>query len=260
MDDDQLLRYSRQIMLPEFDAEGQEKILNAHVAVVGVGGLGSPVAMYLAAAGVGQLTFFDHDVVDATNFQRQILHEESSLGSSKVRSAKQTLGRINSQTVVSIVEDRFSPSSAADLVGKVDVIVDGTDNFESRRIINEFCLKHLIPWISGAAIRMEGQIVVFDPRRKDSPCYGCLYSEEPSESTSCAENGVLAPIVGVVGSLQANETLKLICGLADGSVGWVLYLDLRRLDWRKLKLRRDLACSVCGAQGRSSQKSSGNSE
>lgn len=249
MNDDELLRYSRQIMLPEVEIEGQERILAAHVAIVGLGGLGSPVALYLAAAGIGHLTLIDDDVVDASNLQRQIAHYEDSLDESKVDSAARAISNINSATQVTRCNERLATEELCDVARRVDVLVDGTDNFATRYQVNEASLATRTPLVSGAAIRMEGQVAVFDPRIDSSPCYRCLYQDGSSEDLNCAENGVVAPLVGIIGSVQAMETLKLICELQESSVGWVHYLDAKRMDWRKLKLNKSPTCPSCSAKG-----------
>lgn len=245
MDDSQLLRYSRHIMLPEIDVAGQEKINAASVAIVGLGGLGCPVAMYLSASGVGHLTLVDDDIVELSNLQRQIAHTEDNLGTAKVDAASQTIARLNSQTEVKTMHIRGDRLKFLELLTGIDVIVDATDNFETRFTLNEISLELQLPLVSGAAIRMEGQVMVFDPRVPDSPCYRCLYSDSPSISQNCADNGVLAPVVGIVGALQALETIKVICELTHDSIGWVLYFDAKRMEWRKLRLKRNPSCPAC---------------
>ena len=246
MDDNKLLRYSRQIMLPEIDVSGQEKINTASVAIIGLGGLGCPVAMYLAASGVGRLTLVDDDDVELSNLQRQIAHFEDSVGISKVVAAGRTVNRLNSQTEVSTVQLRVVRPKLAELLDTVDVVVDATDNFSTRFTINEVARELNLPLVSGAAIRMEGQVMVFDSRIPEGPCYRCLYPDIPTSSQNCAENGVFAPLVGIIGSLQALETLKVICELAQDSIGWVHYFDAKRMEWRKLRLKRNSLCPECG--------------
>ncbi len=245
MNDDELLRYSRQIMLPDIDVAGQEKILSAHVGIIGLGGLGSPTALYLAAAGIGHLTLVDFDVVDVTNLQRQIAHTEDNVGRSKVDSALESIARINSDTQVETVDERIADDALVKLANEVDVLVDGSDNFETRYAVNEASLATETPLVSGAAIRMEGQIAVFDPRDPSSPCYRCLYRDGTGEPLNCAENGVIAPLVGIIGSFQAMETLKLVGEFGESSVGWVHYLDAKRMEWRKLKLPKNPNCPRC---------------
>lgn len=246
MDDKQLLRFSRQILLPEIDVLGQERINAANVAIVGLGGLGCPVAMYLAAAGVKQLTLIDDDVVELSNLQRQIAHTEDSIGEAKVDAARRTIHRINSQTVVTSVQRRVDSIELETLLTDIEVIVDATDNFETRFAINEASRNLSLPLVSGAAIRLEGQVIVLDPRKAESPCYRCLYPAPSTESQNCAESGVFAPLVGVIGALQALETLKVVCELTQDSIGWVHYFDAKRMEWRKLRLKRNPSCPECG--------------
>ena len=247
MNDDQLLRYARHIMLPDVDLAGQEKFLAAHVLIIGLGGLGSPVAMYLAAAGVGQLTLVDFDSVDASNLQRQIVHSSERIGTNKAVSAAQTLRALNPDVKINCVEQMLDAQQLASLVASVDLVLDCTDNFATRFAINAACVAAQKPLVSGAAIRLEGQVAVFDLRDPHSPCYRCLY-EESEDDLSCAANGVLAPLVGVIGSLQALEALKLIAGFGDSLSGRVLLFDARYSQWRELKLRKDIACPVCAAK------------
>ena len=246
MDDKQLLRYSRHIMLPELDILGQEKINASHVAIIGLGGLGCPVAMYLAASGIGELTLVDDDVVELSNLQRQIAHTEESIGITKVDAAAYALQGLNSQTEINKAKIRVDASELSHLLKNVAVVVDATDNFATRFTINEVSRKLKLPLVSGAAIRMEGQVMVLDPRIPESPCYRCLYPEAMNETQNCAENGVLAPLVGIIGSLQALETLKVICEFAHDSIGWVHYFDAKRMEWRKLRLKRNPSCPECG--------------
>ena len=246
MNDEQLLRYSRQIMLPEFDVAGQEALLNAHALIVGLGGLGSPAALYLAAAGIGTLTLVDHDTVDVSNLQRQIIHDQRSLGSAKVESAAQRIHAINPDTQVHGIATKLHGEALRDKVEQADVVLDGTDNFATRFQINAACVAARKPLISGAAIRLEGQIAVFDARQDHSPCYQCLYADAADVALNCAENGVAAPVVGIVGSVQAMEAMKVLAGFGDTLTGYVLYLDAKRMEWRKLKLNRNPACATCG--------------
>ena len=252
MNDEQLLRYSRQIMLPEFDVAGQESLLDAHALIVGLGGLGSPAALYLAAAGIGTLTLVDHDTVDVSNLQRQIIHDQRSLGSAKVESAAQRIHAINPDTQVHGIATKLHGEALRDKVEQADVVLDGTDNFATRFQINAACVAARKPLISGAAIRLEGQIAVFDARQDHSPCYQCLYADAADVALNCAENGVAAPVVGIVGSVQAMEAMKVLAGFGDTLTGYVLYLDAKRMEWRKLKLNRNPACATCGtAAGKS---------
>jgi molybdopterin-synthase adenylyltransferase len=245
MNDEQLLRYSRQIMLPDVDIEGQEKLLAACVLIIGLGGLGSPVAMYLAASGVGNLVLADFDAVDVTNLQRQIVHTHARIGVNKAVSAAQALRELNPQTQIDCVEKMLDVENLFEQVKKADVVVDCTDNFATRFAINAACVAVKVPLVSGAAIRLEGQVAVFDARDEASPCYRCLY-EEDSDDASCAANGVLAPLVGIVGSIQALETIKLICGFGTNLAGRLLLLDARHMQWREIKLSKDHQCPVCG--------------
>ena len=246
MNDEQLLRYSRQIMLPEFDIAGQEAMLNSTALVIGLGGLGSPAALYLAAAGIGALHLVDHDVVDLSNLQRQIIHSQAALGTAKVESAARRIAAINPDTRVKTSAGKLDAEELAAAATNADVVLDGTDNFATRYAVNAACVATRTPLVSGAAIRMEGQIAVFDSRQEHSPCYRCLYGEATDMPLNCAENGVAAPVVGIVGSVQAMEAMKLLAGFGDALVGYVLYLDAKRMEWRKLKLARNPNCEVCG--------------
>lgn len=248
MNDEQLLRYSRQIMLPDVDIEGQEKLLAANVLVIGLGGLGSPVAMYLAAAGVGRMTLVDFDVVDLSNLQRQIVHGTHRVGQNKAFSAAQTLGELNPDVRITCVDKMLDMELLPELVKSHALVVDCTDNFTTRFAINAACVQARVPLVSGAAIRLEGQVAVFDARDTTSPCYRCLYQESDDDLT-CTANGVLSPLVGVIGSLQALEAIKVIVGFGQTLAGRVLLFDGRYSQWRELKLARDLNCPVCAAKG-----------
>lgn len=250
MNDDQLLRYSRQIMLPEFDVAGQQALLDANALVVGLGGLGSPAALYLAAAGVGSLTLVDHDTVDLSNLQRQIIHDQEFLGRTKVDSAAARIAALNPGTRVAKIAARLDGAELDAAVAEADVVLDGTDNFTARYAINAACVRAGTTLVSGAAIRLEGQITVFDPRRDDAPCYRCLYGDAGDEALRCAENGVAAPLVGIVGSVQAMEAVKIIAGVGESLAGYVLHLDAKRMEWRKLRLTRDPHCRTCGSADR----------
>ena len=246
MKDDQLLRYSRQIMLPQVDIVGQQAFLDSHVVIVGVGGLGSPAAMYLAAAGVGSLTLVDDDVVELSNLQRQLAHAEADIGKSKAESAAVTLREINSEVKVHVVNRRVGAAELIQLISCASVVLDATDNFDTRFAINRACLLAGIPLVSGAAIRLEGQVAVFDSRVGTSPCYECLYKAGEGGDLTCADNGVLAPVVGIVGSMQALEALKLIGGFGEPLVGRLLLLDASNMQSREMKLPRDPDCAACG--------------
>ena len=245
MDDEQLLRYSRQIMLPELDIAGQERLLDSTVLIVGLGGLGSPVALYLAAAGVGTLVLVDHDDVELSNLQRQIVHRNTAIGTSKVSSAAATLAEINPDTRMRTIPRALEGDELAAAVSDADIVVDATDNFQVRYALNEACWKSATPLVSGAAIRFEGQVAVFDPRQPDSPCYQCLYAEGDDEALNCSENGVAAHLVGIIGACQAMETMKVLTGVGDPLVGYVLYFDGKRMEWRKLKLPKMPGCPTC---------------
>jgi len=247
VNDAELLRYSRQIMLPDFDIDGQERLLAAKVLVLGVGGLGCPVALYLAAAGVGELWLADNDSVDLSNLQRQIAHGENDVGRLKVASATDALRALNPHTRVNGITEKLQGELLADAVAAVDLVVDCSDNFATRFALNEACWRHRKPLVSGAAIRAEGQLLVIDPRRDDSPCYRCLYDDSLHDAQlTCSENGVLAPLVGVIGSLQALEAVKILAGYGAPAVGRLLVFDAKTLEWRSLTLRRDPDCPVCG--------------
>jgi len=244
MNDDQLLRYSRQIMLPQVDIAGQERLLAANVLIVGLGGLGSPIALYLAAAGVGHLILADHDTVDLSNLQRQIAHHSSSVGKAKVDSAAESVRSINPETRLTLINERLAGAGLARAIAGADLVIDGTDNFAVRYTINNACFAANKPLVSGAAIRMEGQVAVFDPRVADSPCYRCLYPSGDDVALNCSENGVAAPLVGIIGTVQAMEAWKLITGARTPLIGYVLYLDAQLMEWHKLRLRRNPACPI----------------
>lgn len=249
MNDQQLLRYSRHILLPEIGIEGQERILAAHALVVGAGGLGSPVALYLASAGIGTLTLCDGDQVDLTNLQRQIVHRSDALGQPKVESARRTLAAINPEVRVEPVAQRLDGEAIDQLVEKAHVVVDCSDNFATRHAINRACVAHRRPLVSGAGVRFDGQVAVFDLRRADSPCYHCLFPEEAeAEETRCAVMGVFAPLVGIIGAVQAAEALKLVAGVGEPLAGRLLLLDALAMEWREVKLRKDPHCPVCNRQ------------
>jgi len=245
MDDEHLLRYGRQIMLPQVDFNGQQKLFDSTALIIGMGGLGSPIAMYLAAAGVGHLILVDFDVVELSNLQRQIIHHTADLGRLKVESARDTLRAINPDTKITCIAERLNDQALADQVKRADVVLDGSDNFATRFAVNQACVTHKTPLVSGAAIRMEGQVAVFMNNRPDSPCYHCLYKDEGEEETRCSETGVLAPVVGIIGSLQATEAIKILVGMEHNLAGWVLIMDALHQDWRRLKLAKDPACPVC---------------
>jgi molybdopterin/thiamine biosynthesis adenylyltransferase len=247
MNDEQLLRYSRQIMLEGFDYEGQQRLLASKVLVVGLGGLGSPVAMYLAAAGVGELWLADYDDVELSNLQRQIAHSMTDIGRLKVASAAETVEAMNPDTRLECIAEKLSGQLLVDAVESVDLVVDASDNFATRFEINRVCVELKKPVVSGAAIRSEGQVIVFDSNSPNSPCYRCLYTDDASDShLSCSESGVLSPLVGVIGSVQALEAIKYLSGFGDVLLGQLLIFDGKTMEWRKLKVPRDPACPVCG--------------
>lgn len=245
LSDSQLLRYSRQIMLPQLDVAGQEKLLSASVLVVGLGGLGSPVAMYLAAAGIGRLMLADFDQVDHTNLQRQIVHCEESVGELKTASAEKRLRSLNADIKIETYAVSVDGELLKKLMSNVDVVVDCSDNFSTRFLLNQFCVAYSVPLVSGAAIRTEGQLAVYDAREVDSPCYQCLYANLGEESLGCSEAGVLSPIVGVIGAMQSVEAIKVLTGMGRSSVGYLMLYDGLTMDWRKLRIKKDPSCEVC---------------
>ena len=248
MDDDLLLRYSRHVMLDEIGEEGQQRLAAARVLLVGVGGLGSAAALYLAAAGVGELILCDDDTVELTNLQRQIIHTTDTLGWQKTASATQQLARINPHCRVA-AHGRINEENVDEQVARADIVVDGSDNFATRHLINRACVRHKTPLVFGAAVGFDGQAAVFDATRADSPCYNCLFAEDAAaEDTPCALLGVLAPLVGMVGALQAAEALKLITGGGSPLVGRLLLVDARDMRWREVTVPRDPHCKVCHAR------------
>ena len=236
MNDEQLLRYSRHILLDEVGIEGQERVLASHALVIGAGGLGSPVALYLGSAGVGRITLVDHDVVDLTNLQRQVAHTTDRVGQPKVESAAQAVRAIN-------------PGVLNQAVKNADLVLDCSDNYATRHAVNAACIRHGKPLVAGAVIRFDGQVMVFDPRDPASPCYACMFTPEAEfEEVQCSTMGVFAPLVGVIGAMQAAEALKLISGAAPAITGRLLMLDGRTMEWNTMKVPRDPACVVCGKQ------------
>ena len=247
MDDEQLLRYSRQLMLPDVDVSGQQTLLNSHALIVGLGGLGSPIALYLAAAGVGTLTLVDHDDVELSNLQRQIAHHTDSIGLAKVTSAQRSVAAINPGTRVNAVNKKLNAQELDTAVRAADIVLDATDNFDTRFALNDACWHAGTPLVSGAAIRWEGQVTAFDPRRAEtSPCYRCLYPSGDDTALNCAENGVIAPLVGVIGTMQALEAIKLLLQFEDTAVGKLLYFDAKRSVWQSFKLPKVANCATCG--------------
>ena len=251
MNDTQLLRYSRHILLDELGIEGQQKLLASHALIVGAGGLGSPVALYLGSAGVGHITIVDDDRVDATNLQRQIAHTLASVGELKAESIREAIARINPEVEVTVVTTRADDALLEDLVRQADVVLDCTDNFATRHAINRAAVKYKKPLVSGAAIRFDGQVSVYDQRRDDSPCYACVFPETDAfEEARCATMGVFAPLVGIIGSVQAAEALKVLCGIGETLTGRLLMLDGLSMAWSEVKMPRNPDCSVCGRQRR----------
>ncbi|MFM2435062.1 MAG: hypothetical protein RL063_1042 [Pseudomonadota bacterium] len=246
MNDNQLLRYSRHILLPQIGYEGQDKLVNSHVLIVGAGGLGSPVALYLAAGGVGTLTICDFDVVDLTNLQRQVVHTTAAVGINKAVSAQQTLATINPDATVHIVTKKSTSQEFSKLITEADVVIDCSDNFATRYLLNTLCVQLKKPLVSGAAIGFEGQVTVFDMRNDGSPCYHCLFPDNGEDTEMrCADNGVFAPLVGMIGTTQAAEAMKLLMGIGDSLQGRLLLLDVLTMQWREIKLSKDAECQVC---------------
>jgi molybdopterin/thiamine biosynthesis adenylyltransferase len=250
MDDSQLLRYSRHILLNELGVEGQERIMRGRALVIGAGGLGSPAALYLASAGIGHLTLVDHDTVDLTNLQRQIIHTQARVGQLKVESAREALLAINPTLHITTLAERADAQRLDDLVSDADVVLDCSDNFATRHALNAACVEHGVPLVSGAAIRFDGQLAVYDPKNSDSPCYACVFPPDSSfEETRCATMGVFAPLVGIIGSMQAAEALKLLSGAGKPAVGRLLMLDGRDMSWSDIRLPRNPHCPVCSVTG-----------
>ena len=246
MDDAQLLRYSRHILLSELGPDAQEKFAAARALIIGVGGLGAPAAQFLAAAGVGGITICDADHVDLTNLQRQILYATSDIGASKVDAAARRLSAVNPEVRIERIAARVGASELAPLVAAADVVLDCSDNFATRHAVNAACVRAGKPLVSGAALRFDGQVAVFDMRDADSPCYHCLFGEgDELEETRCATMGVFAPLVGIVGATQAAEALKLLAGVGQSLAGRLLLVDALVMQWRELTVPRDPACPVC---------------
>ena len=249
MNDEQLLRYSRHILLDEVGIEGQERVLASHALVIGAGGLGSPVALYLGSAGVGRITLVDHDVVDLTNLQRQVAHTTDRVGQPKVESAAQAVRAINPSVEVTCLQQRADTALLDEWVPQATVVLDCSDNYATRHAVNAACIRHGKPLVAGAVIRFDGQVMVFDPRDAASPCYACMFTPEAEfEEVQCSTMGVFAPLVGVIGAMQAAEALKLISGAAPAMTGRLLMLDGRTMEWNTMKVPRDPACVVCGKQ------------
>ncbi|AUA34499.1 molybdopterin-synthase adenylyltransferase MoeB [Pseudomonas sp. SGAir0191] len=249
LSDQELLRYSRQVLLSQIDIDGQLRLKHSKALIVGLGGLGSPVALYLAAAGVGELHLADFDTVDLTNLQRQVIHDSASVGMSKVDSALQRLQAINPEIDLVAHRQALDEDSLAAAVAAVDLVLDCSDNFGTREAVNAACVAAAKPLVSGAAIRLEGQLSVFDPRRDYSPCYHCLYGHGSEAELTCSEAGVIGPLVGLVGSLQALEAMKLLAGFGEPLVGRLLLIDALGTRIRELRVKRDPGCAVCGKRG-----------
>ena len=245
MEDQELLRYSKQIMLPQVDIEGQQKIMDATVLIIGMGGLGSPTALYLAAAGVGHLIIADFDQVELSNLQRQIIHQTRDIGDDKVNSAKNKLTELNPNIKITIANELIHTDNLPELIKGGDIVLDGTDNFDSRFEINQICVEHQKPLVSAAVVRFEGQVSVFKGHEKDQPCYQCLYSADGEENESCIDNGVLAPVAGLIGTIQALQAIKVILDLGDQLNGTLLLVDALDLSFRKVKIGKDKECPIC---------------
>lgn len=249
MTDDELLRYSRHILLPEVGVQGQERLLSSRALVIGAGGLGSPVALYLAGGGVGHITLVDHDTVDLTNLQRQIAHGQDSVGQPKVASARQRMLQMNPLARIECLQEKADAPRLHELVGRADVVLDCSDNFTTRQAVNAACVAHGVPLVSGAAIGWDGQISVYDTRLPENPCYACVFPPDTTfEEVRCATMGVFAPLVGIIGSLQAAEALKLLAGTGSSLAGRLCMLDLRTAQWDEVRLARQAHCPVCSAR------------
>ncbi len=245
MNEQQLSRYSRHIQLPQIGIDGQQRLLKARVFIVGAGGLGSPLSMYLASSGIGQLVISDFDHVELSNLQRQILHTDTDIGRDKVASARDTLRHLNPEIQINALNWALDDEELAEEIRAADVVADATDNFETRFTLNRLCVQEKTPLVSAAAVRFEGQVSVFDSRQENSPCYRCLYSDESDGGEACAKVGVLSPLLGILGSIQATEVIKLILECGNPLLGRVLVLDALSMEWRSLHLRKDPDCPVC---------------
>lgn len=245
--DESLLRYSRQIMLPQVGAEGQEQLLNAHILIIGMGGLGAPAGIYLAAAGIGHLTLADFDIVDLSNLQRQIVHFTNDIGRPKVESARDTLLELNPEIEITALNKQLSEAELETQIAEADLVLDCSDNFTTRFMVNRLCVAQRTPLVSGAAIRMEGQISVYRPDLENEPCYQCLYKGGDELDETCTQTGVLAPLVGIIGSMQALEAMKIIMEIGQSLNGKLMLLDALTMEWRTMKLPKDPHCPICGA-------------
>jgi len=244
--DEQLLRYSRHIMLPEIEIDGQQRLHDSHALIIGLGGLGSPIALYLAAAGIGSLTLVDPDTVELSNLQRQIAHQQSAIGQSKVASAAERAQALNPDLRIHTVASKLTGNALSEVVAGADIVLDATDNFASRFELNTLCWQQATPLVSGAAIRWEGQVTAFEGGNPASPCYQCLYASGDDTALNCAENGVVAPLVGIIGACQALEAIKMLLALPDSLVGQLLHFDGKRMDWHKFGLPKVPGCTTCG--------------
>ncbi|OPX56712.1 adenylyltransferase and sulfurtransferase [Oceanospirillum multiglobuliferum] len=245
MNDQQLLRYSRQIMLPEVEIDGQQKLLAAKVLIIGMGGLGSPAALYLAAAGVGTLVITDFDSVDLSNLQRQIIHSQADIGRLKVESARDKIHALNPDCIVRALPEKLTEEALSQEIAQADLVLDCSDRFSTRFAVNQYAVQHKVPLVSGAAIQFSGQLAVFDNRLDSSPCYRCLYEESDDEALRCAENGVISPLVGIIGTMQALEAVKLLSGAGQPATGRLMLFDALTSQWRSMKLNQDPECPVC---------------
>ncbi len=245
LSDEELLRYSRQMMLPEIDAEGQQRLANARVLIIGLGGLGSSASAYLAAGGAGHLVIVDHDRVDLSNLQRQIIHATPDIGKLKVDSAREYLTALNPHIKITAIDHKLDEPELHKEVAAADVVVDASDNFNTRFAINSACVKNKTPLVSAAAIRFEAQVSVFNPQNPDSPCYRCLYGHDAEVDQTCTANGVIAPLLGIMGSIQACETMKLIMGIGNTLEGRLLIFDAMNMEWHSARLPKDPKCPVC---------------
>ncbi len=247
MNDEQLLRYSRHLLLEEIDIAGQETLLKSHALVIGAGGLGSAAAPYLAAAGIGHITLMDHDQVELTNLQRQIMHTEKSVGKSKVNSGKEFLQQLNASIQIETIEAKATAALLDELLPSVDIVLDCTDNFASRHLINASCVKHRTPLVSGSALGFDGQISVFDPRNAASPCYACIFApDDDFAEVSCSSMGIFSPLVGIIGAIQAAQAIQVLIGFGEVLVGRMLLWNARTTQIDEFKISRNPECSVCG--------------
>lgn len=245
MKDEELLRYSRHILLPEIDAAGQQALNDAHVLIIGMGGLGCPIALYLAASGVGHITISDDDTVELTNLQRQIAHHQEDIGKPKVQSAQQKMASINPHITITTLNARLDERAFREQLKGVDLVVDATDNFASRLIINRVCVDKGVPVVFGAAVRLEGQLFVYDPRQSNAPCYECLFQNVSDSALNCAESGVAAPVVGIIGTMEAMEALRIICDIGESSAGYLQNFDARTMIWNRFKVNKRPDCAGC---------------